>query len=60
MAYADGFREAGLALPETLTFPALGEEAAVLIFTAFPIVQLLTFLFILPLFRVWGARPHSV
>lgn len=54
MAYADGFREAGLALPETLTFPALGEEAAVLIFTAFPIVQLLTFLFILPLFRVWG------
>lgn len=54
MAYAEGFGDAGLVLPDGLTFPALGEEAALLIFTAFPIVQLLTFLLILPLFRVWG------
>jgi len=56
LAYADGFQDAGLALPPELTFQAIGEEATVWIFTAFPIVQLLTFLLILPLFNLWGGE----
>jgi len=54
LAYADGFRDAGLVLPRELSFQMLGEEATVWIFTAFPIVQLLTFLLILPHLKLWG------
>lgn len=53
-AFAQGFRDAGVELQDGLTYEAIGETAAVWIFAAFPVVQLLTFLFILPLFQIWG------
>lgn len=57
-AYTNGFENAGLILGPDMTYQQLGEEAAVLIFAVFPIVQLATFLLILPLFRLWG-RPTT-
>ncbi len=53
-AFAQGFRDAGVVLRDGMTYEAVGEIAAVWIFASFPVVQLLTFLFILPLFRFWG------
>lgn len=53
-AFAQGFRDAGVELQDGMTYESIGETAAIWIFAAFPIVQLLTFLFILPLFRLWG------
>jgi hypothetical protein len=57
-AYTEGFRESGVVLTGDLTFEQLGETAALWIFGVFPLMQLLIFLFVLPLFPLWG-RPTT-
>ncbi len=53
-AYTQGFRDAGVVVAGETTVEELSEIAAVWIFGIFPIVQLVLFLFLLPLFPLWG------
>ncbi len=53
-AYIQGFRDAGAVSAGGTSVEELGEIAAVWIFGIFPIVQLLIFLFLLPLIPLWG------
>lgn len=55
-AYADGFEEAGLQLPEGTTYQDIGTEAVLLVFGLAPILQIITMLLLSLIYTLWGER----
>jgi len=55
-AFASGFEDAGLNLPEDLTYQDIGAEAALWIFGWVPIVQIISMLFVTLIYNFWGER----
>jgi len=55
-AFANGFAEAGLNLPEDMSYRDIGAEAALWVFGWVPIVQIISMLFMALVYNFWGER----
>ena len=55
-AYAEGFAQAGLLLPEGVTYRDIGKEAVLWIFGLIPVLQILCMVLLSLIFPFWGER----
>lgn len=55
-AFADGFEQAGLMLPDDVTYRDIGKEAVLWIFGLIPILQIGTMVILSVIFPFWGER----
>ncbi|MEO0467206.1 MAG: hypothetical protein AAF216_11750 [Pseudomonadota bacterium] len=55
-AYADGFTQAGLMVPEGMTIEEIGIEAVFLVFGVVPILQVITMVLLALAWGVWGEK----
>lgn len=55
-AYADGFTQAGLVVPDGMTIEEIGTEAVLLVFGMVPILQIITMVLLALVWGVWGEK----
>lgn len=55
-AYSTGFANAGLALPEGMTYDDVGTEAVLWVFSVIPILQIVTMVLLSLIYTAWGER----
>ncbi|MEL6569201.1 MAG: hypothetical protein AAFQ22_12335 [Pseudomonadota bacterium] len=55
-AFADGFANAGLTLPDDTTYEDVGREAVMFSFGLVPILQIITMLLLSVIYTAWGER----